>query len=197
MASKKPHDSSSPDDQWTPDDSSEEPEIEEIREDEGGTRGGVEKGEDDDEIEWEEEEASPEVVETPVDWGKVPMPVRKSAEAFFQRTNGFTCYQLRRGDDHLAFTVELAEGVLQEEGVPMVALTLTETGALIEVARGTHPLDLPKAVRQSLERHYRGVDFHACEEISTTYYELEYTMAGEVRVVQLDASGLIISDEEA
>jgi hypothetical protein len=156
----------------------------------------------DDEIEWEEDydgsgmngDGESSVEEFPISWKELPLAVRKSAEAFFQRTAGFTCVRLERGSQ-IAYIVEIGDDLARELECPPCSLTLAPTGMLIEVARAVHPTDLPPQVQTTMARHYNGVAFEGGEEVTMHFYELAYTVAGETRVVQVDSSGVILSDE--
>jgi hypothetical protein len=168
-------------------------------------QGGVARPEratqhDDDEIEWEEDYDGPDdlseitVEEFPISYKELPTPVRKSAEAFFQRSTGFTCVRLERGS-HAAYIVEIGDDLARELDCPPISLTLAPSGMLIEVARAIHPGDLPTQVQQTMARHYGNVQFDGGEEVTMHFYELAYTVGGETRVVQVDSSGVILSDE--
>jgi hypothetical protein len=157
----------------------------------------------DDEIEWEEDYDTPlspwddgvAVEELTIAWKELPIAVRKSAEAFFQTTKGLTCLRLQRGD-RPAFIVEMGDTLARERDSPQISLTLAPSGMLIEVARMvTGPADLPTLVQEALVKHYNNVQFEGGEEVTMHFYELGYSLAGETRMVQIDSSGVILSDE--
>jgi hypothetical protein len=157
----------------------------------------------DDDIEWEDEGLEPAlhagdegVEEFPIAWKEMPMAVRRSAEAFFQRKDRLNCIRLQRGE-HAAYIIEIDQHLASELQTPPTAVTLAPSGMLVEIARSLFPDELPDEVGAAIATHYQGVRFHGAEEVTLHFYELFYSSGAEERVVQMDASGVILSDEPA